>query len=133
MSKANRWFGPIGGILFVVAVVLAVGMFADVDAEPSDSASTVLGQFRANADNIYTAALVLVLGLGFLLIFVGHIRTRMRDSGAGWAADGFLGGGVAVAALLPLSAAVLRSVTTSRASDARCARPISVVRADPPA
>ena len=96
MSKANRWFGPIGGILFVVAVVLAVGMFADVDAEPSDSASTVLGQFRANADNIYTAALVLVLGLGFLLIFVGHIRTRMRDSGAGWAADGFLGGGVAV-------------------------------------
>ena len=96
MSNANKWFGPIGGILFVVAVIVAVGMFAGVDAEPSDSASTVLAQFRANSDNIQTAALLISLGLGFLLIFIGHLRARMRDGGAGWAADGFLAGGVAV-------------------------------------
>jgi len=42
VSKANRWFGPIGGMLFVVAVVVGMSMFADVDAEPTDSASTVL-------------------------------------------------------------------------------------------
>ncbi|MEA2001866.1 MAG: hypothetical protein U9N84_08290 [Actinomycetota bacterium] len=96
MSKANKWFGPIGGILFVVAVIPAVGMFTGVDAEPSDSASTVLSQFRANGDSIQTGALLISLGLGFLLIFIGHLRTRMRDGGAGWAADGFLAGGVAV-------------------------------------
>ena len=86
VNNANKWFGPIGGILFVVAVTFAVGMFAGVDAEPSDSASTVLAQFRANADNIQTGALLISLGLGFLLIFVGHLRSRMRDGGAGWAA-----------------------------------------------
>ena len=96
MSKANKWFGPIGGILFAAAVVVGVSMFAGVDAEPSDSASTVLAQFRTNSDSIQTGALLISLGLGFLLIFIGHLRARMRDGGAGWAADGFLAGGVAV-------------------------------------
>jgi len=97
MNKANNWFGPIAGILFVGLVVLAVGMFAGVDAEPSDSATSILAQFQENADNIQTGGLLISLGLGFLLIFVGHLRARMRDSGAGWAADAFLAGGVAVA------------------------------------
>jgi len=97
VSKANNWVGPIAGLLFVGAVVVAVGMFAGVEAEPSDSASTVLAQFRENADNIQTGGLLISLGLGFLLIFVGYLRARMRDGGAGWAADGFLAGGVAVA------------------------------------
>ena len=97
ISKVNNWFGPVAGILFVVAVTLAVGMFGEVDAEPSDSAASILAQFQENADNIQTGGLLISLGLGFLLIFVGHLRARMRDGGAGWAADGFLAGGVAVA------------------------------------
>lgn len=98
MSKANRWFGPIGGILFAAAVVVGIGGSTGVDAEPSDSASTVLAQFRDNADNIETAAFLTVLGLGFLLLFLGHFRHRMREGGAGWAADGFLAGGIVVVA-----------------------------------
>lgn len=97
ISKANNWFGPIAGVLFVGAVVVAVNMFAGVDAQPSDSATTILAQFQENADNIQIGGLLISLGLGFLLIFVGHLRARMRDGGAGWAADGFLAGGVAVA------------------------------------
>lgn len=97
MSKASKWFGPIGGILFGIAVVVGMGLSAGVDTEPSDPASTVLAQFRENADNIQTAALLTSLGLGFLLLFIGHLRNRMREGGAGWAADAFLAGGIAVA------------------------------------
>ncbi len=39
----------------------------------------------------------IVLGVGFLLIFLGHLRTKFRDGGAGWAADSFLAGGVTLA------------------------------------
>ena len=97
MDKANKWFGPIAGILFVVAIVVAGSMFSGVDAEPSDSANTVLTEFRENYDNIQASALITVLGLGFLLIFVAHVRFSLKERGAGWAADGLLAGGVAVA------------------------------------
>ncbi len=96
MRRPSKWFGPIAGILFVGATVVAVSMFAGVDAELTDSATTVLQQFRENETNIQSAALLMSLGLGLLLIFVGHLRARMREGGAGWAADGFLAGGVAV-------------------------------------
>jgi hypothetical protein len=97
MGKAGKWFGPLSGILFVAAVVAAGGISGELDIEPSDSASSVLAEFRQNADDIQSAALVTMLGLGFLLIFLGHLRTKLRDGGSGWAADGFLAGGVTLA------------------------------------
>ena len=97
MGKAGKWFAPLSGILFVAAVVVAGGISGELDIEPSDSASSVLAEFREKADDIQTAALVTMLGLGFLLIFLGHLRTKFRDGGSGWAADGFLAGGVTLA------------------------------------
>ncbi len=97
MGKASKWFGPLSGILFVTAVVIGGSIFGGLDAEPSDSASTVLAEFRENADDIQTAALLTMLGIGFLLVFLGHLRTKFRNGGSGWAADGFLAGGVTLA------------------------------------
>ena len=97
MGKASNWFGPLSGILFVAAVVVGGGIFGGLDAEPSDSATKVLAEFREKADDIQTAALLTMLGIGFLLVFLGHLRTKFRDGGAGWAADGFLAGGVVLA------------------------------------
>ena len=100
MGRTGRWFGPLSGLLFVGAVVVAGGIFGGVDAEPSDSASSVLREFREKADDIEISALLIMLGVGFLLVFVGHLRTKFRDAGAGWAADGFLAGGIALAGAL---------------------------------
>ena len=97
MSKTGKWFGPVSGILFVAAVVVGGGISSGLDAEPSDSASIVLAEFRENADDIQTAAVLTMLGIGFLLVFLGYLRTKFRDGGSGWAADGFLAGGVALA------------------------------------
>ncbi|MEE9227967.1 MAG: hypothetical protein V3U47_03255 [Acidimicrobiia bacterium] len=97
MGKVSEWFGPLSGVLFVAAVVVGVAISAGVDSEPSDSASSVLAEFREGADDIRTGALLTMLGVGFLLVFVGHLRTRFRDGGAGWAADGFSAGGVVLA------------------------------------
>ena len=97
MGKSGKWFGPLSGILFVAAVVVGGGISSGLDAEPSDSASSVLAEFRENADDIQTAAVLMMLGIGFLLVFLGYLRTKFRDGGSGWAADGFLAGGVALA------------------------------------
>ncbi|MGI9607968.1 MAG: hypothetical protein ACR2P0_17700 [Acidimicrobiales bacterium] len=97
MDKITRLIGPVSGILFVVGFVLGAGISGDVDAEPTDSASTVVAEFREISDDILLGRLFTVLGIGFLLVFVGHLRAKFRDGGAGWAADGFLAGGVALA------------------------------------
>ena len=106
MGKASKWFGPLSGILFVVGVVVGFGISAGVDSEPSDSASSVLAEFRESADDIRTGALLTMLGIGFLLVFLGYLRTRFRDGGAGSAADGFLAGGVVLAGGMIVFAAV---------------------------
>ena len=97
MGKTSKWFGPLSGILFVAAVLASMGISGEIDAEPSDSASVVLREFNENADDIQTAALLTMFGIGFLLFFLGHLRTKFRDDGSGWAADGFFAGGVVLA------------------------------------
>lgn len=106
MGKTNKWLGPISGVLFVVAIVASVAITGEVDSEPVDSASSVLADFRESADDIRTGAYLSMLGVGFLLIFLGHLRTKFRQGGAGWAADGFLAGGVIVATGLIVFTAV---------------------------
>lgn len=97
MDKVRRWLGPVSGLLFVSSVVAGGVIAGEVDAEPSDSASRVLAEFSEGADDIQMSAFLGMLGVGFLLIFVGHLRTKFREGGAGWAADAFLAGGVALA------------------------------------
>ena len=106
MGKVSEWFGPLSGVLFVAAVVVGGAISAGVDSEPSDSASSVLAEFREGADDIRTGAFLTMLGVGFLLVFLGHLRTRFRDGGAGWAADGFSAGGVVLAGGVILFTAV---------------------------
>ena len=59
----------------------------EIDAEPSDPASAVLAELQENANQIGTAALLTAFGVGFLLVFIGHLRVRLRDGCSGWAAD----------------------------------------------
>jgi len=123
VSKADKWFGPIGGILFVAAVAVGAPASMGIDVEPSDPASAVVTQFRENADDIQSGAFLTVLGLGFLLVFVGHLRNKMREGGAGWAADGFLAGGVAVVgAWVVLTGVQLAGATAAESGHAEVAQ-----------
>jgi hypothetical protein len=97
MDNVTRWIGAVSGILFVVGFVVGAGISGEVDAEPSDSASSVVAAFRHGSDDILLGRLFTVLGIGFLLIFVAHLRAKFRNGGAGWVADGFLAGGIALA------------------------------------
>lgn len=97
MNKVDRWVGPVSGILFVGGFVVGAGIAGEVDAESTDSASSVVAAFRDISDDILLGRLFTMLGVGFLLVFVGHLRTKFQEGGAGWAADGFLAGGVALA------------------------------------
>ena len=106
MDKASKWLGPLSGILFVAAIVVSGAISGELDAEPSDSASKVLAEFRENGNDIKIATLPRMLGIGFLLVYLGHLRTRFRDGGSGWAADGFLAGGVALAGAMILLSGV---------------------------
>ena len=97
MDKKFNWFGPLCGILFVVAVFVGGGISGQIDSEPFDPGSSVVAEFRESADDILRGSRIIVLGLGLFLVFVAHVRTKFRDGGAGWAADSFLAGGLALA------------------------------------
>lgn len=104
MGKARTWIGPVSGVLSVVAFVVGGVIFAGVDAEPSDLASSVLAAYAENADNIFASAFLVMLSVGFLVVFLGHLRSQLRNDGAGWAADTLLAGGIVLAgALIVLS------------------------------
>lgn len=112
MDRVRSWFGPISGVLFVVALVINI-VIGGFDAEPSDSASSVLAEFRDSADDIFLGAWIGMLGVGFLLIFFAHLRTKFRDSGASWVADAFLAGGVVLAGAFMVVAAVALAGATA--------------------
>lgn len=46
MNKLGKWVGPVSGILFLVGFIVGSGISDQVDAEPTDSASTVVAAFR---------------------------------------------------------------------------------------
>ena len=98
MDGVSRWVGPVSGVLSVAAIFGGVAVVGEFTFEPSDSAAAVLAEYAAKADNILGAGLLTMLGIGFLLIFLGHLRTMLREGGAAWAADVFLAGGIALAA-----------------------------------
>lgn len=85
--NAGRYLGPGCGVLAVVLVVVSEGITGTLEAEPNDSTSTMLAEFRTNADGIRYGAVVGALALGLLLVYFAHLRARFRDRGAAFAGD----------------------------------------------
>ena len=53
MDKPRNWFGPLSGILFVVAFVIRGAIVGELNIDPSDSASSVLAELRESADDTH--------------------------------------------------------------------------------
>jgi hypothetical protein len=98
MDRARNWYGPVAGFLFALAMFAAVAVGGSVGTDPEDPKRAVLAEFRDKADDIQVATLLTALGLAMFLVFVGHLRKKLHDGGAGGSADGFLAGGIAVVA-----------------------------------
>lgn len=106
MSETHGWFGPVSGLLSATGVVAGMNIFGGIEADPSNSESTVLAQYAESADEVGTAGFIVMFGIGFLLIFLGDVRSRYRAAGASWPADVFLAGGVAFAGAMILGVGI---------------------------
>lgn len=100
MKQITRWLGPLSGVAGVAVVFVSQGISGGTDSEPSDSPTAILAEFRHSGDDIELGSFVAVLGLGLLLIYFGHMRTRLEAHGASWAANVFSIGGVALVGAL---------------------------------
>ena len=98
MDGVSKWVGPVSGVLSVAAIFGGVAVVGEFMSEPTDSAAAVVAEYADKVGDIYVAGFLTMLGVGFLLIFLGHLRTKLREGGAAWAADAFLAGGIAIAA-----------------------------------
>lgn len=90
MNAKTQWFGPMSGVLAVVLVIVSQGISGNIDAEPSDSVVTVMAELSGSADGTIFA----MLGAGLLLVYIGHLRARFHEQGAGWAGSVLSSGGV---------------------------------------
>ncbi len=123
MEQVQRWIGAISGVFFVAAVVGAAAISGFVDVEPTESANAALAEFRTNAGDIETGAWLTMIGVGFLLTFLAHLRTRLRAGEAGWAAEGLLAGGIAVAvAMIAVNGALLTGSVAGETGHAEVAQ-----------
>ena len=105
MNATTQWLGPISGVLAVVFVIVSQGISGSIDAEPSDSVATVMAELSGSADGTIFA----MLGAGLLLVFIGHLRARFNEQGAGWAGSVLSAGGVVLvgAVLIAVSAQLI--------------------------
>ena len=100
----RRWLGPTSGLLFFVAVLVSAAVFGGfdffggVEVEPSYSPSALLSAIQAKAEAIYNSSLIMLLGVGFLGLFIADLRVRANQAGLGWPSEGFLVGGVLIGA-----------------------------------
>lgn len=123
MERLQQRIGASSGVIFVAVVVGAGAISGFVDVEPTESANAALTEFRTNAGDIETGAWLTMIGLGFLLLFLAHLRTRLRAEGAGWAADGLLAGGIAVAvAMIAVNGALLTGTVAGETGHADVAQ-----------
>ncbi len=95
MSSTTRWLGPISGLAAVALAILGEGM-SSTGLEPSDSSRTILAELHEKSDDMQTGVIFGVFAIGLLLVYIGHLRTRFYENGAGWAGNVFAAGGVAV-------------------------------------
>lgn len=103
-TPRRGWPGPISGLLFFAAVVGSAAVFGGFDffggleVSPSNSPQTLLDAIRAKGDAIYNSSLIMLLGIGFLGLFVADLRVRAKEAGLGWPAEAFTVGGVLIGA-----------------------------------
>ena len=125
MNATTRWVGPISGLVAVILVVLGEGISGTIDSEPSDTPTAVLAEFRDSADDVRLGAIFGVIAAGLLLVYIGHLRTRLRDLDARWAGNVFAAGGVAlVAAVLVFVGAELTGAEAGEQGHAEVAQAV---------
>ena len=102
--RSRGWLGPVSGLLFFLAVVgsaLVFGgfdFFGGVEVIPSQTSEALLSAIRAKGDSILNSSVVMLLGVGFLGVFVSDLRVRADRAGLGWPSEGLLVGGVLIGA-----------------------------------
>jgi len=104
MNERTHWLGPISGVLAVALVIVSQNS-GSIDAEPSDSVATIMAELSGSADGTIFA----MLGAGLLLVYIGHLRARFHEQGAGWAGSVLSAGGVVLvgAGLIAVSAVLI--------------------------
>lgn len=106
MNATIERFVPLTGIAF--AVLLFVGVSVTGDTPGLDAAATEVVDYSTDNETILrVSSLILAVAMFALLLFVGHLTSRMRDQGSPSALTASLsGGGVVAAAGLGVDAAM---------------------------
>lgn len=98
------WLGPISGLLFLAALLTSAAVFGGfdffggVEVEPSNAPSVLLSAMRAKDQAIYNSSLIMLLGIGFLGLFISDLRVRAEKAGLGLPRQGFTIGGLLIGA-----------------------------------
>ena len=88
--------GALSGILFVVLLFAGVIIAsAGFDVEASDSAKTIAAEFADNRDQLKVGASIELIGIFFLLWFLGYLRSHLQqaEGEGGWITSAAYGGG----------------------------------------
>jgi hypothetical protein len=86
MHTTRKWLGPFAGIISAVTIFVGPST-GSLDTVPSDSARSVLADLREHSDDLETGALLTMVGVAMLLVFLGHLRHRLREGGAATASS----------------------------------------------
>ena len=111
-NQLERW-APLGGIIFVVLMVIGTGLLGDhpdPDA-PDQEIADYLGDSGNHTRNIIGAYVWVLAGVGFLW-FLTQLRSVLRsaEGGAGTLSNLGFGAGIIFTALLMASAAAISAV-----------------------
>lgn len=96
------WIGPISGLLFFAALLASAAVFGGfdffggVDVDPSWSTDRLLVALRAKEGAILNSSLIMLVGIGFLGIFIADLKVRADEAGLGWSREGFMIGGALI-------------------------------------
>jgi len=116
MSNAIERWAPLGGIIFIVLMVIGVGLLGDhPDPDASEQEITdYLGDSGNHTRNIIGAYLWVLAGIGFLW-FLTHLRGVLRsaEGGAGTLSNLGFGAGVVFAALLMAAGPAIAAVAAA--------------------
>lgn len=104
LSVRRGWPGPVSGLLFFGAVLGSAAVFGGfdffggVEVEPSFSPETLLAEVQAKEGAILTSSVIMLIGLGFLGLYLSDLKVRSSGSGLGWPSQAFVVGGVMIGA-----------------------------------
>lgn len=105
--ESRGWLGPVSGLLFFAAVLISAAVFGGfdffggVEVLPSHSPGVLITALQAKGDSIRNSSLIMLVGIGFLGLFVADLRARSEEAGLGWPTEAFsIGGGLISAAWL---------------------------------